>query len=54
MIYQVKMTDEADEDLKNFNIVYRLTRTETAMKIIVIAARADEEACKIAERRANQ
>ena len=34
-------------------VVYKLIRTETAMQIIVIAARKDEEVYKIAEQRIN-
>ena len=35
-------------------VVYKLIRTDTIMKIIVIAARADEEVYKIAAKRINQ
>jgi len=35
-------------------IVYKLVRTDKAMKIIVIAARKDEEVYKIADKRINQ
>jgi len=106
MIFQVKMTDEADEDLNRFNksekariiklinrfaenplpkneggygnplgnkqgrnltglckitlkkmgvrVVYKLIRTGKTMQVIVIAARADEEVYKIAEKRINK
>ena len=39
---------------EGLRIVYKLVRTETAMLIIVIGVREDEEVCQIAQRRAQK
>lgn len=47
-LYKIKLLKEG------ICVVYALVRTETSMKVIVIAARADDEVYEIAEKRMNK